>query len=272
MVESVKELRKICYGKGVYRPWFNKYVSKISIYVTWMLLRTPVTANQVTIFEYFLLFLGAIFLFFGNLEYIFIGLLIIHFTNLLDVVDGDIARYRKKSSLTGVHLEAIYDQLLAYFVFFPLAFGIFLQTGSKAILVVGFLCATFAKSIVMPAMYDAIVNSRLKGRSYLKQKTNKEVKSSPVNLQGSGTGKRINDIYDRFKDFWEMPNNILILAIISFIELINQYSPFMTNYTLFYWYLVIYATAAVFKQIVSFIVQYKGNAVDQYYKVLFNDK
>tara|TARA_B100000315_G_C14369664_1_gene492374 strand:- start:103 stop:813 length:711 start_codon:yes stop_codon:yes gene_type:complete len=234
-----------------------------------MLLHTPITANQVTIFEYFLLPLGAIFLFFGNLEYIFIGLLIIHFTNLLDVVDGDIARYRKKTSLTGAHLEAIFDQLLAYFIYFPLAFGIFLQTGSKAILVVGFLCAAFAKSIIIPTMYQAVIASGLKSHSYQKQKSSKEAKSSSVNLQGSKMGKRINDIYEKFKDFWATPNVILILTIISIIELVNQYSPFMISYTLFYWYLVIFAVAAVFKQVLSFIVHYQGKATEQYYKALF---
>ncbi|MCH7772575.1 MAG: hypothetical protein IIA49_16425 [Bacteroidetes bacterium] len=92
---------------------------------------------------------------------------------------------------------------------------------------------------------------RMKGRSYSKQKTNKEVESSSVNLQGSKIGKRINGVYNKFKDFWATPNIVIILTIISIIELVNQYSSFIANYTLFYWYMVIFAATVVFKQIVS---------------------
>ena len=132
MVESIGELRKICYDSPyAYRVWYNKYVSKLSIYVTWLLLHTKIEANHVTIIEYFLIFISSAFLFFGKLNYILIGIMIIQFSNLLDCVDGEIARYRKKSSLTGVSLENIYHELVSYFMFFPLAFGVFLQTGWK---------------------------------------------------------------------------------------------------------------------------------------------
>ena len=270
MVKSVKELRKICYeDPDIYRPWYNKYMMKISVYVSWLLLHTPITPNQVSIISFFLVILSSLFLFSGNLGHIFIAMLILQFANILDCVDGEIARYKKKTSLTGAHLEAIFDQLLAYFIYFPLAFGIFLQTGSKAILIVGFLCAAFAKSIIIPTMYQAVIAHGLKNHSYQKQKTSKEAKSSSVKLQGSSMGKKLNDVYDKFKDFWATPNVILILTIITVIELVNRYSPFMADYTLFYWYLVIFAVAAVFKQVLSFIVHYRGKATEQYYKALF---
>lgn len=274
MVKSIKELRKICYADpDIYRPWYNKhYVSKVSVPVTWLLVHTPITPNQVSIIEFFLVILSALFLFSGKPWNILIALLILQLANLLDCVDGEIARYKKKTSLTGAHLEAIFDQLLTYFIFFPLAFGIFLQTGSKAILIVGFLCATFAKSIIMPAIYQTVIIHRLRGRAYPKQKGNKEVKSISINLQGGETGNSINNIYDKFKDFWATPNVILILTIISIIELVNQYSPFMASYTLFYWYLTIFAITVVFKQIISFIVHYRGKATERYYKTLFENK
>ena len=271
MAGPIKELWKKCYTGYVYRPWLNKYVSKVSIYVTWFLVHTPITADQVTISEYFLLFLGAIFLFFGRLEYIFIGLLIIQFTNLLDCVDGEIARYRKKPSLTGVHLEDIYHALVPYFMFFPLAFGIFLQTGWKSMLIFGFLCSIFSKSVIIPAMESAVIKSRMSKATplgYLK-KDRKSIKE--VNLQGSELGKQLNDSYDKFKDFWAWPTNMLHLTIISFLELINKKYQLVQSYSIFYWYIVLYSVIVILIQIVSFIVHYKGKAAEQYYKKLFGN-
>ena len=276
MVESVKEVRKICYkGEYFFRAWYNKYVSKVSIYVTWLLLHTKVTANTVTIFEFFLVIISSIFLFFGNLWFIFVGMLIIQFSNLLDCVDGEIARYRKSPSLVGVHQENIYHQLVSYLMFFPLAFGIFLQTGWKSILIFGFLCSILSKSIAIPNMYSAIIESRL-GKvtplGYLRQKKGTNKKIQNINLQGSEIGKKLSRLYNRFKDFWAAPTNMLQLTVISIIELVNLSYHFMPRYILFYWYLLVYAIAMVFIQTISVVIHYKGKAAEQYYKALFGDE
>ncbi len=272
MVESIKELWKICYERQyVYRAWYNKYVSKVSIYVTWLLLHTPVTPNQVTIFEFFLVILGSIFLFLGKIEYIFIGMLIIQFTNLLDCVDGGIARYRKKSSLVGLHLEEVYHHLVSHLIFFPLAFGIFLQTGWKSVLIFGFICSIFSKSIIMPTMFSSIIMSRLSDNTPKHLKQNSKRSSNKINLQGSDIGKKLSDMYDRFKYLWAVPTNVN-LTIISIIELINKNYSFVQNYALFYWFLVIYSIAVILMQVISFVVQYRGRAAENYYRRLFTNK
>ena len=125
MVQSVKELWKTCYGnQKVYRAWYNKYVSKISIYMTWLLLHTSITPNQVTIIELILVILSQIFLFSGNLWHIFIGLMIFQLTNLLDCVDGEIARYKKNQALSVCIWKTFITSLFRTLCFFhwPLEF------------------------------------------------------------------------------------------------------------------------------------------------------
>jgi len=276
MVESISELRKVCYeGHKVNRPWYMKYVAmKISIYITWVFLHTPITSNQVTIIEMFLVIIGSVLMAFGNLWYILIGILLIHLTIFLDCVDGELARCRKKWSLVGMHLEDIYHQLLSYLMFFPLAFGIFLNTGWKSILIFGFLCSVFSKSFIIPNMFSAIVKNRLHGNTpmgYLKkQKTKDGIEK--INLQGSELGKRLSSIYNKFSNIWAAPFNIVHLTIISIVEVINLSYQFFPSYIIFYWYLVIYGIAVVLIQIVSFIVHYKGKAAEHYYLALFNKK
>lgn len=269
MVESIKEVKKICYSSEyIYRAWYNKYVSKLSIYVTWLLLHTRITANQVTISEYFLIIFGSVFLFMGKLEYIFVGLMIYQLTNLLDCVDGEIARYRKAPSLVGVHLEYIYHQIISHFMFFPLAFGVFIHTGWTSILILGFLCSIFSKSVVQPNMFSAICESQLGKITPLSYLKNKEV-GNGGNLQGSKKGKKLSDFYDNFKDFWAAPTNLLQLTIISILELFNQSYHLFPPYTLFYVYFGVYAFAVTGIQLTSLIVHYKGKAIENYYLALF---
>src|SRR3989344_2789913 len=77
MVESIKELREICYkGSKGRRPLYMEWVTmKISIYVTKLLLYTPIRADQVTISMILLAIIGSVFMAFGNLLYMLIGIL-----------------------------------------------------------------------------------------------------------------------------------------------------------------------------------------------------
>ena len=276
MVESIKKLREVCYaGDNDKRPWYMENVTmKFSIYITWLFLHTPITANQVTIAEIFIVVLGSILMFFGNLWYILIGILLIHFTIILDNVDGEIARYRKKGSLVGMHLEDVYHQLVSYLMFFSLAFGIFLNTGWKSVMIFGFLCSVFSKSIIIPNMFSAIIKNKLYGKTpidYLKKQEDKKAHRKEINLQGSKMGKTLSKVYNKLANFWAAPFNIVHLTIISIMEVVNLNYQFVPSYIIFYCYLVIYGVIVVLIQAISFIVHYKGRAAEQYYKSLFGD-
>src|SRR3989344_6591579 len=98
MVESARELREICYAnsRGKRPLYMELFTMKVSIYVTKLLLCTPIKADQVTISMMLLSIIGSALLATGNLSYMLIGILIIHFTIILDNVNGEIARYRKE--------------------------------------------------------------------------------------------------------------------------------------------------------------------------------
>ena len=134
MVESIKELREICYkGSKGRRPLYMELVTmKISIYVTKLLLYTPIRADQVTIGMILLAIIGSVLMAFGDFGYMLIGILIIHFTVVLDNVNGEVARYRKEGSMMGTFLEQYYHELSVPLIFFSLGFGVFMMTGYKS--------------------------------------------------------------------------------------------------------------------------------------------
>lgn len=278
MVESIKELRDICYAnsKGKRPLYMEIFTMKISIYVTKLLLYTPIKADQVTISMMLLSIIGSVLLATGVLKYMLIGILIIHFTIILDNVNGEIARYKKEGNMTGTFLEFFYHEITATFLFFSVAYGIFLQTGSSSVLVFGFLASSFSKSVVLSIIQLAALKNAL--RDDWKKRAEKTKKSisliGKVNLEGGSTktGTRLYKFYNYLKEFWGHPFNIVHVNIIILLEMINLHYIFAPAYSMLYWYLAVYGTASVIQQIISFIVHYKGRSVNHYYVRLFEKK
>ena len=278
MVESAKELREICYAnsKGKRPMYMEMFTMKISIYVTKLLLYTPIKADHVTISMMLLSIIGSALLATGALNYMLIGILIIHFTIILDNVNGEIARYRKEGNMTGTFLEFFYHEITATLLFFSAAYGVFLQTGSKSVLIFGFLASSFSKSVVISIIQLAALKNAL--RDDWKKRAEKVKKSlaliGSANLEGGSTktGTKLYIFYNYLKEFWGHPFNIVHVNILIILEIINSHYSFIPAYSMLYWYLAVYGTASVIQQVMSFIVHYKGKSVHHYYVKLFEGR
>ena len=274
MVQSIKELREICYkdSKGKRPLYMEKVTMKVSVYVTKLLLYTPIGADQITMGMVLLVILGSIFMAFGTLKYLMIGILIIHFTVILDNVNGEVARYRKQGSMTGTFLEQYYHELSVPLIFFSLGFGVFLQTGSASALVFGFLCAIFSRSTVLSALKSAVVKNAIRDRSNKKvdEKLKKyhSITGKYPNVEGGSTktGAKFYRTYDLIREFWSAPFNIVHINVLVLLEILNRYHfHLIPAYNLLYWYLAVYGSVSVLIQLISFIVHYGGNTIYHYY-------
>ena len=88
--------------------WYAKYViRKISIYFTWVLLHTPLTANQATFIQAALGIAGSALLAFGGYNWSVLALVLIQLGYIFDCIDGEIARYRNKPSINGIFLDSL---------------------------------------------------------------------------------------------------------------------------------------------------------------------
>jgi len=108
-VPDLGTLRSICQGEKVRRdrrPWYV-LSRRVSIVVTWMLLHTPVSANQVTLASLLLTLLGPVLIASPKPALALAGAaaLVVHY--FLDKVDGEIARFRRVYSLTGVYMDEL---------------------------------------------------------------------------------------------------------------------------------------------------------------------
>lgn len=108
-VPSIKELRErtqIVKTESD-RRWSYLVFRKVSIYITWVLVHTRITANQVTVISLLAAAGGLVFLGAGPRWAFGVGLGLLLAYHLLDRVDGEVARYRGVTSIHGIYLDNV---------------------------------------------------------------------------------------------------------------------------------------------------------------------
>lgn len=123
MVESLRELNKVC-QKPRYREvgnWMVRHILRdAALPVTWVLLHTRTTANQVTLVSLLAGLAGiACLAFQGHACYLW-GVAGIQLWYFLDHVDGQLARYYKTASLTGRFYDFMVHHIIHGALFFAL--------------------------------------------------------------------------------------------------------------------------------------------------------
>jgi len=157
-MESIEELKKICqkpnYKKPGYGNWYVRHIIRdLALYVTRPLLKTSITANQVTFISILVGVAAAFFFMIPSSFGLIMGTLLLQFWYLLDHVDGQIARYKKTSSITGVFFDYITHYLVHSIAFIGLGIGAYLSQGIVLMLVLGSISALFMAFVSM--FYDA---------------------------------------------------------------------------------------------------------------------
>jgi phosphatidylglycerophosphate synthase len=85
---------------------------------------TNITPNQVSIASFVLAIIGGLYFLKGDYKSILIGAIFAFFYNILDMMDGRIARAKKTGSLLGKWLDAMIDFVVFPYLIFTLALGI----------------------------------------------------------------------------------------------------------------------------------------------------
>lgn len=134
---SLRALReKTQKGKieGRERPWLYASLQRgPSIYITWLLVKTPISPNTVSLLSILVGLLGAFLLLVPHIGFFFLGLFFLYLNILLDKVDGEIARYRNTHSLRGVFLDEINHLIVPAIFFIAVMLHVLLYTPITAL-------------------------------------------------------------------------------------------------------------------------------------------
>lgn len=239
---NIKELREICQPKRT-EPFLTRTIRRFSIYITWILTFTPITANQVTLSMLFFDLLGAAMIVFGDYTYAVIGVGFTLLSFVIDVVDGEVARYRKTQSIDGAYLDLLIHRISKPLFIMAIAFNVFFRQGDVTILILGFIFAhgVSLKNAIFSTKCEIYHRSRdTSGTDYLPEHL--IIKEKPQGNDRRLSGMR--KVYKNFFFFYKYPTLLLILSagvvlnlsgyIIFFYGIV---SPFIIAINLYYEYM-----------------------------------
>lgn len=169
MIESLKDLNERV-QKPNYKTVGNWMVRRIlrdaALPITWLLLHTPVTANQVTLAAILVGVLGASLLGCESNLMFLLGTLLLQFWYLLDHVDGQIARYRQTDCLTGRFFDFLMHHVVHGIVLFFLGFYVYRLRDENIFVLWGFFASVsmFSFNMIHDIKYKAFFEKLVKGK------------------------------------------------------------------------------------------------------------
>lgn len=141
-MKSLKEIKKSGY-RDYERPGkqFHAYIYRtLGIYLTYLFQFSPITPNMVSLLGSLFAFLGTIFFALNNSWYFLVGIALFYFAEVLDYVDGTLARTKKLTSKLMWRLfEDFYHEIPRQFVFFFIGLGGYFATNNLTFIFLGIL-------------------------------------------------------------------------------------------------------------------------------------
>jgi phosphatidylglycerophosphate synthase len=138
---SIKELKERVKSKKKESTYVRVIIRGLSVYLTWLFIRTPLTGNHVTLLFVFFGMLGGICFAYSDPLYSLAGLFLTQLSYLIDFVDGEIARHREDTSITGSYFDKIAHILVNPVIFVGLGFGEYIRTQELFYMIIGFVAA-----------------------------------------------------------------------------------------------------------------------------------
>lgn len=138
---SITELRSMCQSTAPNPARESKvglFTRIFSIYVTKLLLYTPLTPNQITTIGMSTYFVGIGFLFFNDFTLNLVAVFLVFFSIVLDGCDGEVARFRKIASQVGtLYAEPVSHDIQYGASFFLIGIAVYLGSGDVIHILLG---------------------------------------------------------------------------------------------------------------------------------------
>ncbi len=253
--ENIQELRKICqFPRREYDTWHGKHVCrKFSIYITRIALSLGISANIVTLIFFMIGILACFFLMLGTILGFLMGALTLQFWYLIDHVDGEVARYRKQVTVTGVYFDKMAHYLVNATIFFSLGWGVYKNIEMLHSIAIGFVAGI---STVLISASDELRDS-----SILQKAAVTKIDISFKKLQGEETSpvkkksviKLLFSFIHKLCTFPTVTNIITLVVIVEILAIEN----------ILYWLVFVYAVLATFVWMTQLAFTVKNKNVDR---------
>ncbi|MBI2050338.1 MAG: CDP-alcohol phosphatidyltransferase family protein [Parcubacteria group bacterium] len=144
-IRDLRERLQKTAPEGARETFVARTIRFFSIYVTRLLIPTPITPNMITVIGVLVYLAGISMFVFSGLREQLIGVGLVYGSIILDACDGEVARWRKNTGFAGSAFVEPFSHDVQYaFLLAPLAIGVYIATQDIIIFAVGFV-GTLAK-------------------------------------------------------------------------------------------------------------------------------
>lgn len=219
---SINELRRICQAPRKDKDtWHGRNITrKISIYFTYFFIRLRVSANSITLIFLLVGIIASILMSNRGKIILFISAILFQLWYILDHVDGEVARFQKKTSLTGEYFDHISHYIVHPLFFFFLGMNLYFSKDDVLYIILGFLGAI--STMLINVIED------IKNMYFLMRKNDKKNKL-PINLDKSFFRRMFSSLH-LICTFPVAIDVFLILTIINLAFGINLFGYFLFFY------------------------------------------
>lgn len=117
------------------------YYRDISLYIAEKIKYSAITPMQITFIAHFLGFLSGFFFYLAEYKFLVIAVIVLFFSNLLDYIDGSLARIRKSKTKLGGFTDYLGDAFKWTAMFLGITWGVYSKTNDVKFWIFGFLAA-----------------------------------------------------------------------------------------------------------------------------------
>ncbi|MFA6296313.1 MAG: CDP-alcohol phosphatidyltransferase family protein [Patescibacteria group bacterium] len=236
---TLTELKRICRKKNYHNYWSKIFSRHISIYFTWFFCHTPITPNQLTFIQIILAWLAGLSLIIWQWNGIIAWIILMQLSFIFDLVDGEVARYKKKSSLFGVILDSFGHVLINPAVYWSLAIFVYYQTFDVWIIYLTIILSIFLISPSKHALMRGILFLTTKKDNPIYNYENLSKQFKQEYLPPKQRNSSLKQVEKILKTISEFPNDMNIFCILLILTLIFHNTLFTTIGLVFFSGLII---------------------------------
>jgi len=234
----IREMREVCQqrrpnakGKMVWTGhWFNRFFSRyFSIYITWLFVKMGVSANAATFLIIPTALIGVALCVPHVLWMSVLGSLLLILAEVFDCVDGEIARWVKKSSIKGLYLDLASHVLCNAPMSLICGLHLYALNGQIRYMILAFVAyATIESLLGLRDVYWVVL---------WESSSDDETRSKKSPVFGSTLKKHHDGVWivNRVKQMLHLPTDHVVIRLISIICIFLSYAGIIKPLILFSW-------------------------------------
>ena len=188
-----EKLTRLWATKNKDDEWWSSFVTSplaiaanyVAVDIKWL------TPNLITLFSFITAIVSTLFIITGGTVNFIIAAVLIHLSHVLDCMDGQMARYKKTTSLSGSFFDKLTDQIQVTIWFGSVGYAAYSQSQNVLPVFLAFTGVTFY-SLRGYTKYVAIYTEMSRDNEYLEKKSKEASSVKQENTAGLGFGVLAN--------------------------------------------------------------------------------